>query len=59
MQAADIEITVLNDAEINLANDFFNSIYKSGMKKNFFGNSGNRPRYRGFTSWQKTGKRGK
>ena len=30
MQAADIEITVLDDAEINLANEFFNSIYQGG-----------------------------
>ncbi|HMI66165.1 MAG TPA: GNAT family N-acetyltransferase [Cyclobacteriaceae bacterium] len=36
MQAADIEITVLNDAEINLANDFFNSIYKSGRDEEKF-----------------------
>src|SRR3979490_2564486 len=36
MQAADIEITVLNDAEINLADEFFNSIYKAGRDEKKF-----------------------
>src|SRR5882762_8315179 len=36
MQVADIEITVLNNAEIKLANDFFNSIYKADRDEKKF-----------------------